>query len=192
MKIKNYIIIICVLFTSAPIYIIGQGNTSVFRGIYDSQMRYFKDSLDSYSFYKQIVDFGKKSRQKLYEAHHINISTLKTCIILEGNSNAGGVYTGILFEDGKEIAYMHNPDKGWQFSFFKKSEFDSLSSFTGIGLVIINKVSSWDIGYINKQKHTVGGTGVSDGYSFIASRVSNKKNIPIIETIGFAQFNILY
>jgi hypothetical protein len=165
-----------------------QIHISLFKAIYESQKRYFEDSLDSYSAFKQIVDFGRKYRQKFYETNNININKPKTYIILEGNSNTGVVYTGILFEEDKEIAYRRTPAKGWQVSTFKKSEFDSLSKFTYIGIAMITKVSAWDTLYINRQIHSVGGTGVSDGFSFIASRVGNTKKNPIIETIGFGEF----
>jgi hypothetical protein len=165
---------------------------TLFRAIYDSQNRYFKDSLDSNIFYEGIIDFSRKSRQKIYNKYDINISELKTYIILEGQLKAGVVCTGIVFEEDKEIAYTFAPAKGWQVATFKKSEFVRLSNFTNIDTTTINKVGAWDTFYIYRQKNTIGGTGVNDGYSFIASHINNSTQRPIIETVGFGQFNILY
>ena len=164
----------------------------LFRTIYESQKKYFEDSLNSFSYYKQIVDFGRKYRQKFYETHNIDINNPKIYIILEGVSNIGAIYTGIVFEEDKETAYISTPAKGWQVSTFKKSEFDSLSKFANIDIAMINKVSAWDTFYINRQKNTIGGTGAADGFCFIASHINNTNKSPVIETIGFAEFANLY
>ncbi|HTD39298.1 MAG TPA: hypothetical protein VK671_01670 [Mucilaginibacter sp.] len=157
MKSFIFYLLIGILVSFSPNHKNDQGYR-LFNAIYESQKRYFEDSLDSYSFFKQIVDFGRKYRQKFYEAHNININKPKTYIIFEGNSNIGALYTGIVFEEDKEIAYVRTPAKGWQVATFKKSEFDSLSKFTYIGVTMINKVSTWDTVYINRQIHSIGGT----------------------------------
>jgi hypothetical protein len=190
------ITIICVLLSSLFSYTTNrmdnQIHTSLYNAIYENQKRYFEDSLNSDIDFKQMIVFGRKSRQKLYEAHNIDINKHQSYIILEGNSGIGSIYTGIVFEDNIEIAYIHTPAKGWQVATFGKSNLDSLSTFTYIDLSIINKVSAWDVDYINGRKQYVGGTGVTDGYSFIATRVDNSKKSPYIETIGFREFRINY
>ncbi len=164
MKLNQIVFIFLVLVLSSCISA-GKNynsNQNIFKIIYESQNNYYQKNIINKADFKPIIDFACSGRCILYKDLNLYFIPNKQYILLEGFVNSNGRYAGILFNDSLAIAYCKTEKDGWQILKIDSKNEDSLVKFTGINKIIIKKISSWDIDYINNLKNSVG-NAVSDG-----------------------------
>jgi len=154
--------------------------------VHRSQKVYYDQRIANKADFKPIVDFGGVGRAKLFGRNGFSLRRGVGYILLEGVVNSTGQISGVVFSDKETVVYSHT-SKGWRFIRGGAMGADSIRAVTGIGVSVIERVRVWDVGYIEGLKKVIG-SGVSDGFSLMASRIGGGSNPPVIETIGFYEF----
>jgi len=189
MNIKRTLYLLLAVFLSFVPSLRSQDvNKKILKLISENQKSNYDTALLNGQDFDPLIIFASKGRSKLYKSNNISIGKPGQYILLEGWTPSNGNYSGIIFCDSIAIVYRNSRSVGWHILKIPISNKESISSFSGISRHVIERVSTWDIDYINHLKKVVGST-VSDGSNFIASKIDiTDKNPPVIQTIYFYEF----
>lgn len=187
MKAHFNITLVFLLFSSCTAQNNSNKSKKLLEKIYEDQLTYYNTKIVKKDDYISIINFAKQERETVIKKTD-NLIESDSFIILEGFSSGWGNFIGLIWNDKVAYSYRRSStDKKIRVTRMELKD-PLFSNKAGIDQHVIDKINKWDIPYINDLKNKIG-MSVSDGYYFIATKVSNESGKQAkVETIGFEQF----
>lgn len=158
--------------------------------IYIDQLEiYNKIKIADKENYSSIIDFGKRERFKVFKQIK-QVTKSESFYILEGFKPGWGEFIGLAWNNKVAFSYRRSSISSKLKITKTNINVKDLKKDIGIDKFVIDKITDWDINYINSLNGEIG-VSVSDGFYFIATKVvatmhQSKKHK--IETIAFEEF----
>lgn len=163
--------------------------TPVLNEIYVNQLAIY-NRIENKGNYASIISFAKGERFKVFKQIK-GVIRPDNFNVLEGYSPGWGTFVGLIWNNKVAFSYKRSSiDHKLTVVKTTLSEVD-LKRHLGIDLFIVEKINDWDLNYIKNTGKAVG-MGVSDGFYFLATKVSTDTSQlgqnPKIESFAFEQF----